>query len=117
MAHALTGQLDRVCPRNGGALAEKMHQWQDNAAASRWQDRPVQGNLGVMPGVVLHYWHGPKANRLYGSREQILVRNGYNPDLDLRRDWQGLYQLTNRVPQLRRDIQGYFSQRSEDALT
>lgn len=117
MAHALTGQLHRVSKPDSTNLARKMQLWQNAAETSLWNGRPIIGNLGCMKGVVLHYWHGPKAHRRYGTREQILINNQFDPDLDLRKDWQGLYQLTNRVPQLRRDIQGYFGQRNEDQLT
>lgn len=118
MAHALTGQLERIMgPSVVGRFADKMLEWQHRAATTTWKERPIMGNLGCMKGVVFHYWHGPKVNRLYGSREQILVDNKFDPDLDLKRDSQGLYQLTNRNPQLRRDLQWYSNQRNEDALT
>lgn len=116
MAHALTGQLKRVVKKDQGRMGEMFLEWEDRARKSFWHERPILGNLGCMKGVVLHYWHGPKVNRRYGSREQILTKNSYNPDLDLKRDYQGLYQVTNRNPQLRRDLQAYFSQRNEDQL-
>lgn len=117
MAHALTGQCHRVVRPGQGRMGEMFLEWEDRARRSLWEGRPILGNLGVMPGVVIHYWHGPKINRLYGTREEILNRNRYDPALDIMVDSQGLYQLTNRTPQLRRDVQGYFSQRNEDAIT
>lgn len=117
MAHALTGQCNRVVRPDQGRMGEMFLEWEDRARKSLWNERAILGNLGVMPGVVFHYWHGAKAGRLYGTREQILAKNEFNPDLDLKRDWQGLYQVTNRKPQLRRDLQWYFGQRSEDALS
>lgn len=120
MAHCLTGQCEKSVGhvKYGNArFADMVREWQHRGAAARWKGRPIMGNLGVMRGVASHYWHGPKVNRLYGTREQILARNEFNPDLDLKRDWQGLYQLTDRNPQMLRDIQGYWDQRNEDALT
>lgn len=117
MAHALTGQSHRVVRPEQGRLGELILEWEARAAKSLWNERPILGNLGVMKTLCFHYWHGPKANRLYGTREKILATNEFNPDLDLKKDWQGLYQITNRKPQLRRDVQGYFNQRNEDALT
>jgi hypothetical protein len=114
MAHALTGQLDRVIRPDQMRLGEKMKEWENRARNSLWQERPIMGNLGVMPGICWHYFHGFKSNRLYGSREKILSRNDFDPDLDLKRDWQGLYQLTNRKQQLRRDLQWYTKIRNED---
>lgn len=117
MAHALTGQLDRVIHPDQGRLGTKMKEWEDRARESRWNERSILGNLGVMKGTCYHYWHGPKVNRRYKTREKILADAKFNPDLDLKRDWQGLYQVTNRVPQMRRDLKSYFDQRNEDAPT
>jgi hypothetical protein len=117
MAHALTGQLHRVVRPDQGRMGDMFLEWQERARRSLWEGRPILGNLGVMPGVVLHYWHGPKLNRRYGTREQILARHDYDPDVDIMPDSQGLYQLTSVKPQLRRDVQEYFRQRNEDALT
>ncbi len=117
MAHGLTGQMSRVVRKDQGRMGEMFLEWENRARTSLWNERPILGNLGVMSGVINHFWHGPKANRLYGTREKILADNKYNPDLDLKRDWQGLYQLTNHSPPLRRGIQGYNDQRNEDQLT
>lgn len=115
MAHALTGNLSWVCDRDT-PIGKDFYRWQDRAANSLWAERPILGNLGVMKGSVFHYFHGPKANRRYGSREKILLDNAFDPELDLKRDYQGLYQITNRTPQLRRDVAAYFAQRNEDQL-
>jgi hypothetical protein len=83
-------------------------------AESRWRQRSLLGNLGCVRGLALHCRHGSRLQRQYGSRGKILTAHGFDPDLDLIPDWQGLYQLTNRRPQLRRDIQRYFAARKED---
>lgn len=115
MAHALTGQVEKILPRRMHRnLKHHLRQWEHRAANSLWEERPILGNLGVVPGVALHYWHGPKANRGYKTREDILYRNSFDPDCDLKKDWQGLYQITSRCPVLRRDIQRYFAARNED---
>lgn len=83
-----------------------------------WKDRAgkyIQKNLGYVNGALLHYWHGPKLNRQYLTRNKILIGNGFNPELDLKRDWQGLWQLTDRNPSLRDGIRKYFNTRNEDA--
>ena len=115
MAHALVGECKYIIGPQHGRLGEIILEWEDRARKSLWHERSILGNLGVMKGTVFHYAHGPKAKRLYGTREQILARHGFNPDVDLKADWQGLYQLTNRNPQLRRDVAWYFNQRDEDA--
>jgi hypothetical protein len=74
----------------------------------------------MVPGLALHHWHGPRAGRQYGTRDAILVNGKYDPEMDLKRDWQGLYQLcdhdTHRSIKLRDEIRGYFRKRNEDAL-
>lgn len=72
-------------------------------------------DVGCMEGNILHEYHGPKQLRGYKSRWEILVDNAYDPDRDIKRDAQGLYQLTSRKPRLRDDIRAYFRQRDEDS--
>jgi len=72
-------------------------------------------DVGTMAGNLLHAYHGPKVLRGYKSRWKILVDNQYDPDRDIKRDAQGLYQLTNRKPRLRDDIRRYFRERDEDS--
>jgi hypothetical protein len=88
-----------------------------------WQTRAerfIRRNVGYMSGVCLHYFHGKKVRRQYVSRNKILTRNAFNPVTDLKRDWQGLYQLCDhgdeRSLNLRDDLRGYFNQRNEDSV-
>jgi hypothetical protein len=114
MALALTGQYKSGQRETKGKQAERITRWQERAARARWHERPILGNLGVVKGVALHHHHGEKKFRRYQTRWQILSRNKFDPDLDLKPDWQGLLQLTDRSPQLRRDLQRYFHERNED---
>lgn len=85
-----------------------------------WQQRAtkyIAGNIGYVPGCLLHYWHGAKTKRRYWDRTQLLVDTQYDPALDLKRDSQMLYQLTDRSPALRTGLRAYFAQRDEDAPT
>lgn len=84
-----------------------------------WEQRAetlVKRDVGYVDGTLYHFWHGKKADRKYHSRWKILVDNNYNPLLDLKRDWQGVYQLSDRSIELRDQIRGYFSQRCEDSI-
>lgn len=112
MAHALVGRLELVLSKKyNKRYREILFEWEKRAT------RYIKGNVGVMQGVALHYWHGPKVDRKYGSREQILIGNDYNPETDLIRDWQGLYQLTTEKPKMRDEMKMYFRGRNEDLLT
>jgi hypothetical protein len=84
-----------------------------------WQTRAelyIKRNIGFVDGLLLHYWHGKKRDRRYAERWNILVDNHFDPDLDLKRDRQGLWQLTERNIKLRDDIRAYFRSRSEDSI-
>ena len=115
MAAALVGCVEksldhRVHPN----LLKRMKIWQERA------DRLVRRNIGLVEGLLIHYWHGSKVNRGYVDRWKILVENQYNPECDIKRDWQGLYQLvdngTPRSIKLRDGIRRYFRQRREDSI-
>jgi hypothetical protein len=81
--------------------------WQQKAQA-------LTANIGYIDNHITHYWHGPKANRFYRDRSQILVDHQFDPDRDLKRDWQGLWQLAGNKPRLRDDLRAYFRARFED---
>lgn len=85
----------------------------------RWQDRAqhaIKRNVGVVPGLMLHSWHGKRKDRGYGIRDEILTRWQYNPDDDLQRDWQGLYRLSHHGLRMRDDIRRYARDRNEDSV-
>lgn len=83
-------------------------------------DRHIRENIGAVSGVLLHAWHGKKVNRGYGWRSEILVKNQFNPATDLKRDWQGLFQLVDRGDDrsisLRDGLMHYFRTRNEDSI-
>lgn len=108
MARALIGQAE--APRGHGiTCARWLQQWQDRA------ERHVRRDLGIVEGSLVHYWHGPKAARRYRERQDILIEAGFEAERDLKRDWQGLWNLTERSAQLRDGIRRYFRERNEDA--
>lgn len=118
-ANAIMGTLDRaINDRNDltKPFMRKMHEYQEHLRRGRWEERPLIKSAGLMKGLVLHYWHGPRASRHYNTRGEILMKAGYDPDRDLKMDSNLLYQLTDRNPELRRAIQQYFSSRNEDQL-
>lgn len=119
-ANAVMGTLDKaIGSRNDltPAFGRKMHEYQEHLTRSRWQERSIVGNAGIMHGLVVHFWHGSRADRQYNTRGEILMRHEYDPDRDLKTDASMLYQLTDRSPGLRREIQAYFNGRREDELS
>lgn len=116
MAHGLIGNALEGMPVNmDNSYKEKVLQWQQRAL------RYLKKDIGYMSGTLLHYWHGPKVNRRYWDRWKILTHNKFNPNTDLKQDWQGMYQLdmddSERMIQLRDQVRMYFKQRNEDQLS
>jgi len=68
----------------------------------------------------VHYWHGRKVDRRYWDRWKAIVQNQFNPNLDLKYDWQGCLQLVDRGERrsiaLRDDARRYFRARNEDSI-
>lgn len=111
MALALIGKAKDSLPAaihpNYAALVEA---WQKQAETF------VKRDLGYVSGTIVHEWHGKKTDRRYQDRWKILTKNQFDPLLDLKRDWQFLYQLSDLKPQLRDDIRAYFRARNEDSV-
>src|ERR1051326_8569574 len=108
MANALAGRIVPASKQLGEAGSRWLENWKDRA------DRYVRQNVGYVDGLILHFWHGKKANRRYKDRWKILVDAGFNAEVDLYRDWQGLWQLNPDNKALRDGIRDYFRQRNED---
>ncbi len=115
MAHALIGNAKASLPGSAGSrYAEHLLRWEERA------ERHIRRNIGVVPGLINHYWHGRKAQRFYKERWSILLENNFDPDVDLKRDTQSLWQLvdtgdaTGRSIRLRDQLRGYFRSRNED---
>lgn len=112
MAYALIGKLkERAMPKSLGKTGiRQLEEWEARA------ERFIQRNVGYVSGLILHYWHGKKADRKYSDRGQVLTRAKFDPMVDLKRDWQGLWQLSGKNPQLRDGMMEYFRQRNEDSI-
>lgn len=82
-----------------------------------WERRAeiyIKRDIGFVPGTIGHFYHGSKKNRKYQERWQIIPHHRFDPYVDLKKDWQGLYQLNDNNIKLRDDIRTYFRQRNED---
>lgn len=116
MSHALVGGISK----EGGysweatkltSYMKKMLNWQELC------ERHIKRDVGYVPVTVGHWYHGNKENRKYGSRGEILIRNQYNPNTDIKYDTQGMIQLESWEPRqirLRDEIRSYLASRNED---
>lgn len=76
----------------------------------------VNGNVGCLPGSLLHQFHSNKKFRAYGSRWDILTSTGFSPRLDLKKDTQGIWQFTSRSPELKYKLRKYFENLNGDDI-
>lgn len=110
MATALVGCVDdSVPPSISKGYKNELLIWQGRA-------KKLRKDIGYMNGTISHYWHGKKKDRRYTERWTILSHNHYDPDTDIKKDWQGLIQLTGNKPRLRDQIRHYFGVRNEDSI-
>lgn len=84
---------------------------------SLWQqmcNRYMQGKISYVPGLIYHYWHGAHGSHRKQSYRNITKEFKYDPDLDIKRDWQGLYTTTGNNPKLYAAIEEDAKSRNED---
>ena len=116
MGHAMFGNIERPLRewRYSPGYREALERWQDRLEDTQWRERPLVKNVGVVPGTVFHYYHGSVEGRQYKSRAKVLQEAQFDPQRDLKRNAEGLWQLADGNPKLRRGLQHYFATRNED---
>lgn len=111
MAKALIGQAtSSVPPKLHPNYHMLLNKWEKNAEIF------IKRDIGFVPGHLIHHWHGKKKDRRYRDRWKILATSNFDPINDIKRDWQGLWQLSPLKPKLRDDLRGYFRSRNEDSI-
>jgi hypothetical protein len=107
MAQCMSSDFVRACP----IYAEWCFEWQQRA------ERYIRHNIGFVDGLLLHYFHGSKKRRGYADRSEIIRQNRFDPAEDIKRDWQGVWQLSDQKIDLRDQLRAYFRSRDEDGTT
>ena len=79
-------------------------------------DRHVRGNVGYVPGLLVHYWHGRGKDRGHASRKAAITSYQFDPYTDLRVDAQGLYAWKGNKPGLEHAIRRSMEARNEDSI-
>jgi hypothetical protein len=90
MALGLVGRAALSLP-NGISLGYR-------ASVLNWErvaEVNIRRNVGYVPGLITHAWHGDKRNRKYAERWRLLVETEFCPMRDLVSDVQGLFRLTD----------------------
>ena len=75
----------------------------------------LKKDIGYVEGTIDHHFHGDKKNRGYATRDQILIKNKYDPLRDIIMNADGLWELAPFKATLRDQIRIYFRQRNEDS--
>jgi len=74
----------------------------------------VLGSVHFTKGAVFHLWHGSLIDRLYDSRQQILISSGFDVRRDIRKNEQGIWQWVTNDHKLKRAVSDYFLLRNEE---
>lgn len=110
MARGLMGEIESsIHGEMSNEFKQSMKIWETKASK-------LLKDIGYVPGLIFHHWHGKKKNRGYVERWKILVENKFNPYEDIQKNTQGIWQLTGNKPKLRDQIRQYFADRNEDSI-
>jgi hypothetical protein len=122
MAKALVGRVHEAYHADvSEGFKRQAHIWQDRALR-------LKRNIGSISGSLFHRWHGSLQSRNYQPRWAYLTagtesgigaiaardEHKFNPETDLIRDHQGLWQLHEDKITLRDGMRKYFRDRKED---
>ena len=110
MAWALIGQPDKSIDHKD--ISNVYAQW--TLEWCKRCDEHIKQNVGYMPGAVYHAYHGTKEKRRYYDRWRFLINAKFDPSTDLKKDRQGLWQLSGNNKVLRDGIRMYNRTRNED---
>jgi hypothetical protein len=103
----------------------ELHRWHQTvnspgvlAASKDWAakaHRLVRGNVGHVPGVIRHLWHGERVNRKYDDRLLSAKIVDFDPSQHLCKNADGCWEWSPTTPQhLIDSLAQYFSERRED---
>lgn len=74
----------------------------------------INKNISFIENDVYHLWHGSFENRYYRDRHEHLAKLSFNPNKDIKKDSNGVWQWTNGKTTLHDYLKTYFSARLED---
>jgi len=74
----------------------------------------VRSNVGYLPGLLLHYWHGERVKRGYVDRWKLMSDFRFDPNVDIVKDHQGLYRFASKNSGLIDSFRTLLRTRNED---
>lgn len=109
MGLALVGDQDSSWYGRFGPIFQKdMLNWSHNAL------RVTKGNIGYVPGMLMHMWHGHSEDRQYVERSKCLVDYEFDPRNDIEDDDSGLWRWSSPKEAMHTKVADYFRTRKED---
>ncbi len=82
-----------------------------------WQDKIkkiVQGNVGYLPGTLLHLWHGSSVVRGYKARYIHSKKYNFDPNFDIKLNPYGVWEWASDKNNFHEFIRRYFMIRNEE---
>ena len=117
----LTGGGDQICVQSWTGrwdcylykiMNREWLQYSLRWGARAWQT--LRGRIGLIPGSVVHLYHGERCNRSYESRTSLLSQYEFDPARDVEIDGQGLVTWASEKPAMHAAVAEYFPARRED---
>ena len=109
MSLGLIGHADMSLPNAAaGSYRSAVKLWERRAR------QHIAGNIGYVPGIIEHLFHGKKENRGYETRWEMFIKHGFDPHEDLKRNAHGVFEFALNKPELRHDFDLYMHSRNED---
>ena len=91
-------------------LKKGMHLWQASIRAR------LKNSASVLPGTILHLFHGERKNRFYRERNSILRLCAFDPDVDVRLNEDGCWEWNSNKKILHLLARCYFWVRNGDTM-
>ena len=74
----------------------------------------INKSVSFTRGVILHLWHGDTKKRYYLNRHIIIGKLNFNPDRDIHKNEDGIWELSAEREDLQKIIYRYFIARREE---
>lgn len=107
---ALTGKLSWHLTQYSPAMRQQLTQW-----ITRIHQQAADKQIACVDGEALHLWHGDRKNRQYSTRYDVLTREQFDPQRDLRLSENELLEWTDPDSHLAASVRRFFEARQEDS--
>lgn len=74
----------------------------------------IKFSIYYAEGYIFHLWHGKISDRRYLERHLILKDHNFNPEIDIKKNKDGLWEWASNKPKMHNDLKMYFFQRNEN---